>query len=186
MIDEKLLQEAYRPIDKILWLVKNGLGRDQTKMMYYQQAIQNPQITVQQVAFRGYVAEVLDKLCDLIFTDPILYARVAALLASKKRPASPVALRHPHGRARIRPKAWESLQKKADSSGVELKTLVEVYDKGFNDTSRPMHLTPEQFAYNRVNSYIAKGKARRLEEQETVNNQYNTLKTIQKVVRNRK
>ncbi len=182
MTDEKLLQEAYRPVDKILWLVKNGLGRDQTRMTYYQQAIQNPQITVQQVAFRGYVAEVLDKLCDLIFTDPILYGRIASLLVSKKRPASPTAVRHPHGRAKIRPKAWESLQRKAEESKIPLKTLVEEFDKGFFDTGRPLHLSQEQYAYNRINNYIAKKKDRRLEEQKI----HSTFKTIQKVVRERK
>jgi len=139
----KRLNEAYRPLDKITWLIRSGLGADQSRMTYYQQAMTAPQRTVQQLAFRGYVAEVLDNLVDWIFSDQVAYQRLAQYLLSRNRPA------------RLTSKAWESMSAKAFKTKIPLQKLVEVYEKGLNDPKKPMHLTPEQYAFNGLNHYIA-------------------------------
>jgi hypothetical protein len=169
----KQVNEAFRPIDKITWLVRNGLGSDITRLPYYTQAIQNPQGTVSQVAFRGYVAEVLDNLLDIVFKDPVVYARVASQLLSNNKPANLNSI------------AFESLIKKAEKSGVAVDTIIEIYNKGYNDQNRPKHLTAEQYGFNRVNSYLAKGGAYKVENplNNTMAEQSISLKVIKKMVK---
>lgn len=57
-------------------------------------------------------------------------------------------------------KQEEVLEAKAEKSGISLKVIKEVYARGlseYNDSIK--NKTPEQYAYDRVNSYLNKGKA---------------------------
>jgi len=54
--------------------------------------------------------------------------------------------------------AFASLFKKAEKSGIDLETLGEVYNRGWNAWSENSKVTQEQYAFARVNSYINQGK----------------------------
>lgn len=56
-------------------------------------------------------------------------------------------------------KAKLSLYKKSVNSGVHASILEEVYKRGFNVWNESFAGTPEQFAFDRVNSFIAGGFA---------------------------
>ena len=53
----------------------------------------------------------------------------------------------------------ESLMKKSDKTGIAFSTLREVFDRGEYSWDASNRMTQEQYAFARVNSYIAKGKA---------------------------
>jgi hypothetical protein len=53
----------------------------------------------------------------------------------------------------------ETLIKKAEKTGVPFSTLKEVFERGLSSYMEESNQTPEQIAFNRVNSYIAKGRA---------------------------
>jgi hypothetical protein len=53
----------------------------------------------------------------------------------------------------------ESLIKKSEKTGISFSTLKEVFDRGEYSWDASNRMTQEQFAFARVNSYIAKGKA---------------------------
>jgi hypothetical protein len=54
---------------------------------------------------------------------------------------------------------YKSLVKKSTFSGIDLNILGEVYNRGYNNWNDALNETAEQYAFSRVNSYIAKGKA---------------------------
>jgi len=54
--------------------------------------------------------------------------------------------------------AFASLFKKSEKSGIDLETLGEVYNRGWNAWSENSKVTQEQYAFARVNSYINQGK----------------------------
>ena len=53
----------------------------------------------------------------------------------------------------------ETLLKKSDKTGIAFSTLKEVFERGEYDWTPVARMTQEQYAFTRVNSYIAKGKA---------------------------
>jgi len=53
----------------------------------------------------------------------------------------------------------ETLLKKSEVTGIPFSTLREVFERGKYAWSDDIRQTQEQYAFNRVNSYIAKGKA---------------------------
>ncbi len=53
----------------------------------------------------------------------------------------------------------ETLIKKAEKTGIPFSTLKEVFERGLSLYAEQTNQTPEQVAFNRVNSYIAKGRA---------------------------
>ena len=53
----------------------------------------------------------------------------------------------------------ESLMKKSEKTGIAFSTLREVFDRGEYSWDASNRMTQEQYAFARVNSYIAKGKA---------------------------
>lgn len=53
----------------------------------------------------------------------------------------------------------ETLIKKAEKTGIPFSTLKEVFERGLSSYINESTQTPEQIAFNRVNSYIAKGRA---------------------------
>jgi hypothetical protein len=174
----KKLNEAYVPADKATWLLRQGLGSDATRLTWYLQCLQNPRGMVKQVAFRDFVGELLENFTNWIFSDSVAYARLAQYLLTQNRPMTIVA-----------GKAFESIVAKAFQAKIPIETLIEVYNRGYNDPNRGSHLTPEQQAFNRVNSYIAGGKARQLDAdltgEETLNNDNKTLTTIKRVLKDK-
>ena len=53
----------------------------------------------------------------------------------------------------------ETLIKKTEKTGIPFSTLKEVFERGLSLYVNESNQTPEQVAFNRVNSYIAKGRA---------------------------
>ena len=60
-------------------MIRLGLG-DMKKIWYYRNAIKDPPTANKNPTLRPFVAEVLEKLVDMIFRDQVLYNRVRALL----------------------------------------------------------------------------------------------------------
>lgn len=56
-----------------------------------------------------------------------------------------------------------SLYKKSTNSGISPNILEEVYRRGYNTWNDSFNQTPEQFAFDRVNSFIAGGFAAKLD-----------------------
>lgn len=54
---------------------------------------------------------------------------------------------------------YKALEKKAEKSGIELETLGEIYDRGIDAWTEGKDLTPQQYAFNRVNSFLSGGRA---------------------------
>lgn len=53
---------------------------------------------------------------------------------------------------------FQSLQKKSNNSGIDLDILGEVFDRGLDAWSESYNVSPTQYAFARVNSFINKGK----------------------------
>jgi hypothetical protein len=72
----------------------------------------------------------------------------------------------------------ETLIKKAEKTGVPFSTLKEVFERGLSLYVNESNQTPEQVAFNRVNSYISKGRAWNLDadlrEEKIINEQLDT------------
>ena len=72
----------------------------------------------------------------------------------------------------------ETLIKKAEKTGIPFSTLKEVFERGLSLYVNESAQTPEQIAFNRVNSYIAKGRAWTLDadlrEEKVVNEELDT------------
>lgn len=123
-------------------LIRLGLG-DQDHLSYYRQALSNPEQAVQNPNLRKYVAEVLSELLNIVQGDQQMYNRLRNLLQN----------RHDGPQKK---KIEDSLHIKAIRSGIRLDVLKEVYARGFEGGD-------EQAAFNRVNSFIAGGKARQMD-----------------------
>lgn len=60
-------------------------------------------------------------------------------------------------------KITKSLNDKATKHNIDVKTLVKVFNRGQDAWTEDTKYSPEQFAFNRVNSFISGGKARELD-----------------------
>ena len=56
-----------------------------------------------------------------------------------------------------------ALIRKATDNGYSYNVIKEVYDRGVDAWTPEEYMTPRQYAFNRVNSFIAEGKARMLD-----------------------
>lgn len=54
---------------------------------------------------------------------------------------------------------FNSLKKKSDLTDIPLDILGEIFDRGVDAWVEDVNLSPQQFAFNRVNSFISKGRA---------------------------
>jgi len=72
-----------------------------------------------------------------------------------------------------------SLYKKSTSSGIATNILEEVYRRGFGIWNESFKQTPEQFAFDRVNSFIAGGFAAQLDSDLLEGQALNTIKIVE-------
>lgn len=56
-------------------------------------------------------------------------------------------------------KAALALKNKAEKSGITFEAIVEVFNRGLQSYPSESNLTPQQYAFGRVNSFLANGKA---------------------------
>src|SRR5262249_21121790 len=126
-------------------LVEAGLAPIK-KLPYARIVLSDVQQGITSMVYRNLAIEMFSKITNYILNDQILYQRLRQLLMND------------HFSSR----AFEALIKKADKAGLSLDVILEVYERGMKDTSHP-HLTREQNALNRVDSFIAGGLARKLD-----------------------
>lgn len=132
---DKVVTEGRSPT-KIDYLIRNGLG-NQDHLTYYRQAMADPKKAIANPNLRKYVAELLDEVLNIIFNDTQTYNRVRTLLQKDR-------------------KIEDALIVKAYKSGFDFEILKEVFNRGLEEGN-------DETAFNRVNSFIAGGKARKMD-----------------------
>lgn len=122
-----------RPLSqKLDLLLRLGLS-DQEELQKYRRALRSSKKhALQSPQMREALANLLDKLIDLTTKDPATYSRV---------------------RYNVMNKEANSLLRKAEESGVPVEIIYEVFARGFEVNNNVNE------AFNRVNSFIAGGKA---------------------------
>lgn len=135
---------------KIDYLIRSGLGSDQSKITYYRKVIASPWDGVQNQVLRHYTAEVLENLLDIVFNDTTVWNRVKTLLL-RKQPGRISSLRE-----EVSDEGLRSLLKKSSDYELPLDTIFEVYSRGAAQGG-------EKAGFDRLNSFIAGGRARVLD-----------------------
>jgi hypothetical protein len=136
-----------RSQSQIDYLIRLGLG-DNDRLNFYRQVMTDPKKANDVPYLRKYVAEVLDLTLDIIFKDPQMYNRVRTKLQDNL----------PQGGVRSGMKKIEdALEIKAKRSGISADVLFEVYNREIEAGG------DQEKAFNRVNSFIAGGRARQLD-----------------------
>lgn len=130
---------------KIDYLIRLGLG-DQDELTYYRKAMSDPKKAMMTPNLRPYVADLLAKLLHIVFSDTQIYTRVTTVLKSDL----PM-------KAKER-RLGESLIRKSAKSGFDIDILIEVFRRGLKESGGD-----QESAFNRVNSFIAGGKARKMD-----------------------
>lgn len=168
--------------------MQSGLAKDLRRLAYYRAILQNPRSSFNNSVYRDLAGELLDSLTNYVINDAQIFNRLRQdLIADRK----------------VKREELDNLMEKAEATGIEADVVLEVYRRGLSQDF-PMHLTAEQRAFNRVNSYLAKGGAyyedadlrecddpsSREEGTDSIVNCYKTatpgqgaLKTIRKVVK---
>jgi hypothetical protein len=142
--------EESRSAQKINYLIQLGLGSEKSKLNMYRRVLSDPRSAVANQITRQYTAEVLEKLLDMIFNDSTLWNRTKTLL-QRKHSKSISSLRED-----ISEDGMRALISKSNEHEVPLEVIFEVYSRGAQDAT-------EREGFGRVNSFLAGGKARRLD-----------------------
>lgn len=136
------------------YFIRLGLG-DQDHLSYYRQAIMDPSRANMNPNLRKYVAEVSEQLLDIIWGDAQMKNRLRTILQDKYMRQTDV-----DNRQRGLPRRVENaLVDKAHRNGIDIDVIMEVFERGLEDSDGDI-----EKAFNRVNSFIAGGKARRMDE----------------------
>jgi hypothetical protein len=127
-----------RPLSqKLDLLLRLGLA-DTDDLQKYRRALRSSKkAALQSPEMRSKLADLLDKLIDLTTQDPATYSRV---------------------RYRVQTKEAMSLLNKAEKSGVDVEIIFEVFARGYEENEDINE------AFNRVNSFIAGGKAAEMDK----------------------
>ena len=70
---------------RVDYALKMGLAKDRNKLSYYRRVIADPGQAVKDPVLRPYVAEVLECLVKLAFTDPAMWARMKTVLTKRSQ-----------------------------------------------------------------------------------------------------
>lgn len=127
-------------------LIEAGLAPIK-KLAYARIVLSDVPTGIKSMVYRDLAISIFSKLTNFCLNDPVIFNRLIQLLGRK----------HP-----MRSKAFEALIAKAGKSGIPLDVLIEVYERGMSETPPP-HLSHEQYAFNRVNGFIAGGRVRELD-----------------------
>jgi hypothetical protein len=127
-----------RPLSqKLDLLLRLGLS-DAEDLQKYRRALRSSKkAALQSPEMREKLADLLDKLIDLTTQDPATYSRV---------------------RYRVQTKEAYALLNKAEKSGVDVDIIFEVFARGYEQNEDINE------AFNRVNSFIAGGKAAEMDK----------------------
>jgi hypothetical protein len=163
---------------KVDYILKAGLASDKSKLNYYRRVVQNPKRFPQEPILRPYGGELLDTLLTLVFTDAQMWNRLKTLLTRRRQNVSGL-------REEVSDSGLRSLIEKSLEHELPLETILEVYSRG-------AEIGGEREGFGRVNSFLAGGKAARLDEDliveagprmEPVRNKSNTLATVKRVLK---
>lgn len=133
-------------LSQIDLLVESGLAPIK-KLPYARIVMSDVSTGITNMVYRNLAIEIWSKIGKFVLNDSILYNRLRNLLQQS----------HP-----ISEKAFEALIEKAEAHGIPFDVIMEVYERGMFDPP-PEHLSQEQHAFNRINSFIAGGKAREID-----------------------
>lgn len=147
--DQLPIQEG-RSSQKIDYLLRIGLAHNTSKLNMYRRVLSDPSSAVNNQITRPYVAEVLDSVLDLIFNDATLWNRVKTILLKSNNKRLTTL------REDISEEGLRALVQKSMEHEVPLETIFEVYNRG-------AEIGSENDGFNRVNSFISGGKARKLD-----------------------
>lgn len=92
-------------------------------------------------------------------TNPVVTNPKAPTNVGKKKP--PIVQHSKFTDENMSESDYSALAKKAELTEIPIEILGEVFDRGVDCWTDNTNLTPQQFAFNRVNSFISKGKAYR-------------------------
>lgn len=136
------------------YFIRLGLG-DQDHLSFYRQAIMDPSKAVMNPNLRKYVGEVSEQILDIIWGDAQMKNRLRTILQNKYMRQTDV-----DNRERGLPRRVENaLVDKAHRNGIDVDVIMEVFERGLDDSDGDI-----EKAFNRVNSFIAGGRARRMDE----------------------
>lgn len=186
--DRRLPITESRSQSKGDYLIRIGLGSEPSKLTYYRKVLADPRSAMQQQYLRPYASEVLNNLLDMIFTDSFLWNRVKTLLLRKHASASRGLTED------ISDDGLRSLITKSIDHEVPLETLFQVYSRGASLQEHYPNKSGEQLGFNRVNSFLAGGKARQDDAdllgettvKQPVNEDKKTLSLVKRVLRESK
>ena len=153
--------------DKLEKLLRVGMG-DKDQLNKYRQALSNPDSAVRTVVLRKYIVDVLDKLMKLVTDDPVMYQRAVANF-QKKRHLKESAV-------------TVALKRKSEKSEYDFETLAEVYYRGVQSWNTSKGVTPMQYGFSRVNSFISGGRAAQIDEDLKVRDKAHTTRADSKVI----
>jgi hypothetical protein len=136
------------------YFIRLGLG-DQDHLNYYRQAIMDPARANMNPNLRKYVSEVAEQLLDIVWGDTQMKNRLRTILQDKYMRQTDV-----DNRQRGLPRKVESaLFDKAHAHNIDPEIIFEVFERGLDDSNGNI-----EKAFNRVNSFLAGGRARKIDE----------------------
>jgi hypothetical protein len=174
-----VINEAQDP-SRVEFILKAGLARDPRKLTYYRRVLANPKGSVQDPVLRPFAGDVLSTLLEILFSDTQVWNRVKTILMRKRQ------MNFKGLREDISDSGLKCLIEKSMEHEIPLEVILEVYSRGAEQGS-------ENDGFGRVNSFIAGGKAARLdedlivpEEPITERKKSNVLGTVQRVLKEKK
>jgi len=154
----KTLQLRRRALKRARQNMRQRLAGDRGKN--YKTLSTSDKIAIDRMADKRkkQIVRMATRLAPRIKRDEI--SRLASIAAGKRiaNSATPMIAEQMNIKQLITEKAAIALANKAESSGVSLKVLCEVYARGFEQQKETNH-TPQQQGFARVNSFLAKGAA---------------------------
>lgn len=149
LIDAMLTENTVEKFEKLFRL---GLA-DRNTLAQYKRVLIDPKSAMTNSNLRKYLLKLIDRMGVLITSDDAVYQQIVSRMRSKKYTFKECA-------------TAQSLYQKSINSNIPYETLVEVYLRGVESyDEKTTSLQCEQFAFNRVNSFIAGGKARLMDEE---------------------
>ncbi len=171
---------------KVDLLLRLGLV-DADSINSYRAALRGGEKSLANPALRQKLMDLLDRLLDLSTKDPQTFNRLRttvredAMANRQDSEQDALAIRHAREKAmakaravvaktvkkeikdevELSDKAWNNLNEKALKHNIDSDIVMEVYARGLNawDES-PQNITRDQWAFNRVNSFLSGGAAR--------------------------
>lgn len=143
------LEEATRKAQQVDYILRVSLARDTSKVPLYRKALMDPKAAVYNQLLRPLVAEMLDTLLNAAVNDGVIWSRLKTILLRKQKNLTKL-------KEDISDDGLRALINKSNEHEVPLDVIFEVYSRGAQDKT-------EKDGFNRINSFLAGGKARQLD-----------------------